>query len=186
MLKKILKTALDKILKHYSIFKIYRLGDKKNLFVGIDGLHFEEVTAEELSKSSNTLIKDQAWYGGEQAAGYACKKGTEIVAICWYWYGARYQLRNFWPLKPKEAKLVQIITTPEMRSKGIAQQLIAFSSQQMMAREFSPLYARIWYNNYPSINSFERCGWRKIATVIEYQIKWANKASKIIFNKRPL
>ena len=87
--------------------------------------------------------------------------------MCFYWFGERYQKRNFLQLKEGEAKLVQIVTDPLMRGKGVAQTLIAMSSLDMQRRGFSRLFARIWHSNTPSLRAFERAGWMRKGLIIE-------------------
>lgn len=127
------------------------------------------MTAEKalVESSKDPLISEQAWYHGNDTQGYACLVDGRIVGVCYFWYGKTYLKRNFWPLAEGEAKLVQIVTIPEMRGHGVAAGLIASAANDMFDRGFHCLYARIWHSNAPSARAFQRAGWRHVATVIE-------------------
>ncbi|OOG60960.1 hypothetical protein B0E49_00095 [Polaromonas sp. C04] len=113
------------------------------------------------------LIREQIGYAGPGAHAYACLEQDRLVGVCFYWFGDRYLKRNFWPLQNSEAKLVQIITLPEMRGAGVATLLIAQSCRDMAAKGFTRVFARIWHSNTPSIKAFKRAGWVRIALVLE-------------------
>lgn len=80
-----------------------------------------------IASCADPLMREQAGYAGDGALAYACLHDEQIVGLCFYWYGERYLSRNFLPLKSAEAKLVQIITSPQMRGKRVAGALIAAS-----------------------------------------------------------
>lgn len=120
-----------------------------------------------IEASDDPLIREQLPYLGEGTRAFGCFLGERLVGVCVYWYGERYLQRNFWPLDAGEAKLVQIVTIPEMRGRGVAGQLISHSCQQLLLTGFSQAYARIWHSNTPSLRAFERVGWKRIALVVE-------------------
>ncbi len=119
--------------------------------------------------STEPLILAQLEYLGTGAHAFACMDGARIVGLCVYWHGDRYRRRNFWPLAGGEAKLVQIVTLPDMQGRGIAGSLIGWSAQAMFDAGFSRLYARIWHSNKASWRAFARAGWKRIALVIEVE-----------------
>ena len=106
-------------------------------------------------------------YAGEQAMCFVAEDQGEIVAACWYWFGETYQRRNFWPLRPREAKLVQVTSATNVRGRGIAVALIHFSTGQMLGSGFDALYARVWHSHVASRRAFEKAGWSEYAKVIE-------------------
>lgn len=77
------------------------------------------VCQSEVETSSESLIRDQAFYLGQGALAYANYLDDRIVGLCIYWYGERYRMRNFWSLRDREAKLVQIVTAPGHRGNRI-------------------------------------------------------------------
>ncbi|MDC8760585.1 GNAT family N-acetyltransferase [Janthinobacterium fluminis] len=120
-----------------------------------------------IRRCPDALMREQAAYAGDGALAYACLCGERIVGLCFYWHGARYATRNFWPLKNAEAKLVQIICSPDMRGKKVAATLIAASCADVMRRGFQRAYARVWHSNAPSLRAFAGAGWTRRALLIE-------------------
>ena len=156
------------LLGDYSVYRILSSeGAPQGVPASPAGLQLAVVEAADLASSGEALIREQAWYGGSESRIYACRLDDQIVACCIYWYGARYRTRNFWPLRHNQAKLVQIITLPSQRGRGLARLLIAFSGNDMRSRGFDSLFARVWHSNRPSLSAFEASGWRRVATVVE-------------------
>lgn len=120
-----------------------------------------------IEASPDPLMREQAGYAGDESQAYACMQGDTIAGLCFYWHGARYLKRNFWPLQPTDAKLVQIITAPASRGKKVAGTLIALSGSDMLERGFDRLFARVWHSNEPSLRAFAGARWVRCATVIE-------------------
>lgn len=111
-------------------------------------------------------LAGMAWYGGPDARMFALVQDGRPDAICCYWYGPRYETqRNFWPLRERQAKLVQITTAPARRRRGLAAALIAASVPAMRAAGFDSLYARVWWNHKSSLHAFSEAHWRKIAFI---------------------
>lgn len=180
--KKFAKMLARILLGDYAIYRIYsrtagqETSPQSKALAGLRCIGIDQQTIE---ASADPLIRDQAGYAGTGAFAYACFDGERIVGICFYWFGERYLQRNFWPLADGEAKLVQIITLPDMRGRGIARALIAGSSELMQAKRFRGLYARIWHSNTPSLLAFERAGWSRVATVIEINPLRRSRAIRI-------
>lgn len=130
-------------------------------------LSVRQVDETAIRASPDAVIREQAEYAGPGSYAYACFDQDRIVGLCFYWFGTRYLQRNYWPLADSEAKLVQIVSIPEMRGRGVATRLITSSCQELVQKGFRRTYARIWHSNIPSLRAFERAGWKKIALVIE-------------------
>jgi RimJ/RimL family protein N-acetyltransferase len=146
--------------------------------------HVVVVDRERISRAACQTLREQAWYGGDEARVYAFIHDGDIAALCCYWFGKRYLTRNFWPLQEGEAKLVQVITSPNMRGKGIATELITTSAADMFAEGFETLYARVWFSNRPSMSAFAKSGWRRIGHVIELQAYGMKTVRKFIIRGR--
>jgi GNAT superfamily N-acetyltransferase len=110
-------------------------------------------------------LRERAWYAGEGARIFLATWRGNPAGVCFYWFGARYRARNFWPLQPGEAKLVEIVVDPDYRRRGIAAHLIAVSARRLCTSGFDRLYARVWHSNTASIAAFRHAGWRRIALV---------------------
>jgi len=143
-----------------------------------------QVGTREISDSKEQLVREQAWYAGPDSIAYACFDGDRIVGVCFYWFGKRYQQRNFWPLVEGEAKLVQIVSIPAMRGHGVATTLIASSYRDMTQRGFGRAYARIWHSNTPSLRAFEKAGWTRVGFVLELNPLRRPRPIRIRFDAR--
>ncbi len=169
-MKEIIKKLARAILGDYSAYQIYESSSEQaRMPEPQDRTTFRVLPVDALVISSSTelLIREQAGYAGPGAQAYACFDGSRMVGVCFFWSGSRYQSRNFWALKDGEAKLVQIVSVPDMRGHGVATMLIEQSRRDMMQRGFTKAYARVWHSNTPSLRAFDRAGWRRIALVLE-------------------
>jgi RimJ/RimL family protein N-acetyltransferase len=169
-MKELLKRLLHLLLGEYGLYRIYTRptadappprSEKSS------GFTVREIGAAELLASPDQLVREQAGYLGEDACAFACFDGARIVGVCFYWFGARYRKRNFWPLADGQAKLVQVVTLPEMRGREVAPTLVALSTHAMRDKGFERTFARIWHSNTPSLRAFARAGWTYVSTVVE-------------------
>jgi len=172
----------------YSIFFIYSLSGGTQPTDGAEPdttFDFREVDQRVASASSDPSIQSQLQYFGSEAFAFACLKEARIIGLCIYWVGDRYRQRNFWPLADDEAKLVQIVTLPEMRGQGVAAMLIRRSSQAMAGRGFKTLYARIWHSNKPSWRAFARAGWKRVALAVELHPLPRRRRLRVYLGRQP-
>lgn len=169
-MKSLAKKLARLILGDYSFYHIYaRSADATGLpqLRAPLGLHVRTVDEAVLRSYSDTTIREQAGYAGSGSHAYVAYDGDRIVGVCFYWFGDRYRMRNFWTLADREAKLVQIWVHPDARGRGIAPRLIADSFEDMVENGYGRAYARIWHSNTPSLRAFERAGWSRVARVVE-------------------
>lgn len=170
-MKQSLKWLARKVFGEYAIYHIMtRSEDMGSLPQASlpDGFGFDVVHRVRVEQSEDASIREQAFYLGEGANGWVCTDPSgRLVGLCVYWHAERYRQRNFWPLKEHEAKLVEVITLPEMRGLGIARELIARSCRSMFEQGFHRLYARIWHSNEASLKAFSNAGWMRLGTVVE-------------------
>lgn len=158
------------LLGDYAAYYVYASpanSDARRTFGGQSGMQVQAIDQGVRFPTSETLVQDQAQYFGPGSYAYACLLDGRIAGVCIYWYGERYLKRNFWPLEAHEAKLVQIISSPEMRGRGVATALIAGSCADLLGKGFQRAYARVWHSNLPSRRAFERAGWTRKALVVE-------------------
>jgi len=142
----------------------------------------EMVGESAIQNSPDSLVREQAWYAGPGSIAYACIDGDRIVGICFYWFGERYLKRNSWPIGGGEAKLVQIISLPEIRGRGVATLLVTASFHDMVQKGYLRAYARIWHSNIPSLRVFERAGWKRTGLLLEINPLRRNRPICIRFN----
>jgi GNAT superfamily N-acetyltransferase len=169
-MKNMLKAMARAVLGDYAPYYILACaprGTADEAPVGSGKYRVAPIDQEAIRNCPDPLIRDQESYAGADSLAYACHDGDRIVGICFYWHSARYRTRNFWPLKPGEAKLVQIITAPDMRGKKVAGTLISASCDHILRCGFERAYARVWHSNEPSLRAFAGAGWRRRALVLE-------------------
>lgn len=169
-MKALAKKLAHILLGEYSAYYVYAQsaeGAQQAATQITSSFSVRKVDALVIDAHANAIINAQAGYAGVESHTYACFEEDRIVGVCFYWFADRYLKRNFWPLESGEAKLVQIISLPEVRGRGVATALVARSCADMMQQGFHQTYARIWHSNTPSQRAFERAGWQRIALVIE-------------------
>jgi ribosomal protein S18 acetylase RimI-like enzyme len=153
--------------QYYRILRVDRDAAKPPAPAGVFVRRLERL--DPLMASPHSEVAELASYRGDQAACFVAEEAGTVVAACWYWFGETYQRRNFWPLRPGEAKLVQITSAAARRGRGIAEALIRTSTVEMLDAGFEALYARVWHSHGASLRAFEKAGWRDHASVIEAQ-----------------
>lgn len=165
MLKRLLKPLARLAFGDYGIYHIYKSQVPER--DPSPGAAVEEADAARVRSSDDELVSAQSGYAGHESRCFVRVEADRLLAVCFYWYGERYRERGFWPIGEGEAKLVQIVTAPQARARGVARELIAESTRRMLHAGFHTLYARVWHSNTPSIRAFEGAGWVRIATVVE-------------------
>lgn len=162
------KAILKRVLGQYEYYRILRVDAAVAKSTGSADVSIRRLDRiEELRDSHHADVAQLVAYDGAEAACFVAEEAGEIVAACWYWYGETYQRRNFWPLRPTEAKLVQITSASAKRGRGIADALIRYSAARMFESGFEALYARVWHSHGASLRAFEKAGWRNHAQVLE-------------------
>ncbi len=179
-----LKRVAAFLLGEYSAYFIYQSPPAAALPQAATRFVVREIGTEDLAASSDEVAREQAGYLGAQALGFACIEDGAILGLCFYWYGERYRQRNFWPLAVGQAKLVQIVTLPSARGRGVATALIGQSMAAVAAAGFDRAYARIWHSNKPSYRAFERAGWSRIAFVAEVHPFGSPRPRRVTFKLR--
>lgn len=180
-MKRILKSLAKFFLGEYALYHIYRCEPAllPRPTPVAQNRRFSRVDQAEILSSADRVVLDQIGYCGPDSQAYACLEDARIIGLCFFWWGARYRTRNFWPLAEGEAKLVQIIVLPQMRGQGVAAQLITYATADMFAQGYSRLYARIWHSHASSLKAFSRAGWQRIATLIETHPLQRKKALRL-------
>lgn len=187
-MKEIAKKLLRMLVGEYSAYQIYACASDNFSSTKpetITTFRVASVDTLTINASADPLIREQVGYAGPESHAYACFDDDRIVGLCFFWFGDRYLKRNFWPLRDGEAKLVQIISLPEMRGRGVATTLIAWSYRDMAKKGFSKTFARVWHSNTPSRKAFERAGWKRIALVLEMNPFRQTQPIRLCFNFKP-
>ncbi len=163
-MKDLLKQAARVLLGEYSLYWVYRCGDGAP---APGGAEVKAVQGGDVRHCPDPTIAEQAGYAGDGSEAFGAWHDGALAAVCFYWHGERYRPRGFWPLGATEAKLVQIVTAPAARGRGLATALIVGSHRLMAERGWTALYARVWHSNLPSRAAFEKAGWHRVAFVAE-------------------
>lgn len=185
MFKSLTKRIARLLLGEYQIYRIYtraRTDNRQQAESPLTEFEFSGIDQRQMESSTDEAIRSRAWYLGKDSNAFGCLKDGKIVGVCFYWHGERYRAeRNFWPLASNEAKLVEIFTLPEMRGKGAGKSLIAYAENEMFARGYRSLFARIWHSNTPSIKAFENAGWQHLATIVELHLLGIGRPIRLKF-----
>ncbi|WP_210395937.1 GNAT family N-acetyltransferase [Motiliproteus sediminis] len=182
-MKALVKKIIRMIFGDYGIYHIYTLDLKSsNLESSVAyNTKIQLITGADIAASSDNLIQQQAWYAGDGSYAYGYIDNGRLIGVCFFWYGERYRKRNFWPLQPYQAKLVQIVSLPDCRGQGVAPALINYSAARLSEQGFHQLFARIWHSNTSSVKAFSKAGWIRIAKVIEVNPLRLDRSWKIKF-----
>lgn len=165
-MKELLKKLAHLLLGEYAAYYVYTRAC-------VDGpaplspFTVQAVDADQIRAAADPLLRAQAFYAGDGALTYACMDGSRMVGLCCYWYGERYRPRGFWPLGAGEAKLVQIVTAPDMRGRKVARAMLDATVPAVARHGFTRAFARVWHSNTPSLRAFESAGWQRVALVVE-------------------
>lgn len=135
----------------------------------------DSVSVRELDPGAPIVCEDneiiaRMVFGGSEATGFGLFEGEELVAVQWYWWGARYEHERggrSWRLPAGAAKSTGLYTVPRCRGKGYAAILKQQTAHLMSERGFKRLYSRIWHSHTSSIRVSEKAGWRHVGSYIE-------------------
>lgn len=181
-----LKAIARCILGEYDLYRIFAAEPSAATPPSLPSrMELSTIQADAIEASTDEMIRTEAWYAGAGAEAFACTVDGRIVGLCFFWHGARYRARNYWPLAPDEAKLVQIITVTDFRGKGVARALIGYSSARMFELGYKRLIARVWHSNAPSIHAFQSAGWRQIAQVLRFNPLRRAHSFRFVVGQRP-
>ena len=188
MIRSAVKRIMKAMLGEYSIYRIFESPVGSAEFddeINQDSdLRFLETNGAALEAAEADLMREQSWYGGSGAWVFACEVENRIVATSIVWYGERYKTRNFWPLKPDEAKLVQVVVDNSIRSRGVGTKLIRYTAAEVAKKGIRACYARIWHSNAPSIAAFKKAGWAELALVVEFHLFNRAKATRLTWPRQ--
>lgn len=184
-MKALVRWVASVCFSQYEIYRIYRVdcGDALTR-VELPGLMMISDVAP-LSHSDSPILRRLGNWGGDEATGFVLTGPNGIVGACWYWHFERYKReRNFWPLEPGDAKLVEIGVREDLRGAGHATQIVAASTAQMFGMGWKRLFARVWYNHTASLRAFEKAGWRNVALVATLQVRGINRVFRFEFTNK--
>ena len=164
-----MKDALKRIahytLCEYGLYQVWR-AQPTDLLPRPSTIQLRAITENDVEAADHTEVRDSLWYFGEEACAFGAFDGGRLLAFACCWWGTRYTARHSWPLPHGAAKLVHIVTVPAARGRGLAPLLIQFAEASLRADGRTPLFARIWHSNEPSLHAFRRAGWRQVGWLV--------------------
>lgn len=165
--KRAFKEAATFLLGPYRFNRVYQSGQdgvEQHLPEGMSLGRLEQLPPESVA---STELRDRFCYGGDDAHGYGLFLDGSLAAICWFWGPQRFHDPLLWSIEEGEAILVDLVTAPCYRGRGLATLLIRCASAEMRRAGWQSLYTWMWHTHSASYHAFERAGWHQIAWVLE-------------------
>lgn len=169
-MRELLKRLLHFLLGEYQYWKVFALDLPQSSVPWPSGFSVRELDPANPPDTADAEVLSRMEYGGEGSVGYGLFKDAELVAVQWYWWGARYEQERqgrSWRLPVGAAKSVGLYTAPAHRGRGYATLLKQSTAPIMAGRGFARLYSRIWHSHAGSIRVSEKLGWRLVGAYIE-------------------
>jgi GNAT superfamily N-acetyltransferase len=165
--KRAFKKVVTFLLGPYRFNRIYRLEPndaERHVPHGVSVERLEGLSRESITSAE---LRDRFSYGGHDAYGYGLSFEGSLAAVCWFWGPRRFHDPLLWSLENGEAILVDLVTSPAFRGRGLASVLIRCASADMRRAGWQSLYTWMWHTHRASYRAFERAGWHQIAWVLE-------------------
>jgi GNAT superfamily N-acetyltransferase len=166
-MKRLLKRLASVLLGDYGLYRVWQSGAPGTEPPEAERIAVRPVGIEDVACAQAPEIRDNAWYLGTQCTAYGVFEDEAFLAMACCWWGERYAERHSWPLPPGAVKLVQIVTAPAARNRGLATLLIRHVAQAEGKQGRNPALARIWHSNTPSMKAFEHAGWHPVGWLIQ-------------------
>ncbi len=161
-----LKTLAKLIFRGYRLSWIYRLDLKTLRFTYFPEHDLRRITRFDVEQCPDGAINERSWYGGENAYGYGLWDQGKLVCMCWFWNHRRFMDPKLWKIAPNEAIMVDLLTVDGHRGKAFASIVTGFAAGQLKLDGFEQLVTWVWHSNFPSIRTFEKAGWVRVAFVV--------------------
>jgi RimJ/RimL family protein N-acetyltransferase len=169
-MKSLLRAIGQSVFGAYQINRLYQLDSTPGYPKAAPELEFGEIGPREikdLRAHEQQSVRKSAGYAGEGMHGFYVRHQGELASVAFYAEHSVFENEVVVPLRPSEAGLVELITLPEHRGKGMAPLVISYASAAMFERGFSPLVSWLWWTNSASQRAFEKAGWRFIGMSVQ-------------------
>jgi RimJ/RimL family protein N-acetyltransferase len=168
MLKRATKRIAEILFAPYELNRVYGIDLRNYDKPAPSGFDLRKVTsAEEISGAADSLLREHAWYAGENAFAFGLWDGDSLVCSCVFWDHRRFHDSSLMTLGEGEAIMVDLVTAPKWRGRGYAPLVIRFAETELKRGGFERLYSWVWHSNEPSKRAFEKAGWSYIAFVVK-------------------
>jgi len=165
--RRALKEAARLVLGPYRFNRVYRLAVPETAPEVPDGISVGCLENLDPEATVSSELRDRFGYSGKDAYGYGLFVEGCLAAVCWFWGPRRFADPLLWQLEENEAILVDLVTAPNYRGRGLASVLIRCASAEMERAGWRTLYTWMWHTHHASYHAFERAGWRQVAWVLE-------------------
>ena len=183
-----LKAVVQRVLCDYSIYFIYECPMPPPVTPGVPGAlriaGIDDEVLKSLREHPYQKIAGAAAYSGVGATGWVALDGTEIAATCWAWNRERLGDSLFFTLTGLQYALVDVVTAPDYRGRGLAPAMISFSARTLVELGMTRYRAWIWWTNTASIRAFEKVGWRRSQLIVTFRPFGRRKRWVIKLNTR--
>lgn len=169
-IKALLRTAVQPVVGDYALNRIYRREAGCPLPPLRDGwriLPMDDAALAVLRAHPDPKVRKSASFARNGVFGFALWDHDRLAGTVFFEDRTTYYNDALWTLAQDEAALIDLLTLPEHRGRGVAPLLIAYGTNAMFARGMRALIAWIWWTNHPSIRAFEKAGWSYIAFVTQ-------------------
>jgi GNAT superfamily N-acetyltransferase len=137
--KRVLKTLAARLFGEYQFVRIYRLErvrPDRALPAGIVCSPLQTPPVEAV----DSCLLSRFSYAGEDSRGFGLFVEGKLAALCWFWGPRRFRDPFVLQLSPGEAIMVDLMTAPEFRGRGLATLLIRYAGMQMRCAGTRDLY----------------------------------------------
>jgi len=160
--RRALKEAARLVLGPYRFNRVYRLAVPETAPEVPDGISVGCLENLDPEATVSSELRDRFGYSGKDAYGYGLFVEGCLAAVCWFWGPRRFADPLLWQLEENEAILVDLVTAPNYRGRGLASVLIRCASAEMERAGWRTLYTWMWHTHHASYHAFERAGWRQV------------------------
>lgn len=167
MVRRALKAVTRLLLGPYRFNRIYQSAATEIELKVPTGTSFARLESVPVTSVLSAELRERFDYGGEDAYGYGLFLDGSLAAVCWFWGPKRFHDPLLWHLAKHEAIMVDLVTAPQFRGRGLAAVLIGYASAEMRRAGWNALYTWMWHTHHASYRAFERAGWEQVASVVE-------------------
>lgn len=173
LLRRAVRSILSSVAE-YQLYGLYTVDRSVSLPALPDGYRFAMADAEMLAAlaahpDAKTAKAARFMITGAYAHAVLAD-GVSPAAIAFFYDSGVFGSHDILPLGACETALVELVTAPEHRGRGLASALIAESSNAMFERGSKRQRAWIWWSNTPSIRAFRKAGWRRTGFTLQFRV----------------
>ena len=184
-MRSLVKRIAGLVFAEYRLNRIYRL-DLQSYQCCLPNAEciLRRITQNEVQKCPDEKLRGRSSYGGENAYGFGAWVSGNLASMCWFWNNQRFNDAELWSIGPRDAFMVDLITSDSHRGRGLAAIVTQFAASELKRDSFETAITCVWHSNYPSIRTFEKAGWRYVAFVLNLQPRGCGKPIRLTWKVR--